>query len=530
MVCERRARFIVLLAIGLSAGRVALGQFALQGPGVVSGEFRVTTFATGLNFPVGMTELPDGSLLVAVSNGGAFSTTTSGSLIRLVDTDFDGVANLKQTLVSNVTGGRMTSVRRAGNLIAVTGQGATDPISFYRLGASPSDPLAFVGQLNFAYPGTWSHMHTSLLFREAPGQAGQYELYFQVGSELNNAKTTKTVGLSGLGLTATLAGDALHRVRISDNGSALTATQHTQIATGLRNPSGMAFHPQTGDFYIGENGIDGLVDINEPHSVDELNIIPAAQVGNSIPDFGFPGTYQQYRTGTTIGSSGVLPLVTFQPIPMPNGSEAEGISEIAFAPPSFPAALQGGLFAGFHGKFNLAGVANEENPVVFVNVSTGGYFHIVGNQETGIGHPDGFVSTNDTLYISDMSPTGALGAAQANTGQVYAIRSLVPELAGDYNADGAVDAGDYVVWRKFNNTLATLPNDSTIGTGPTDYDVWRANFGHVSGSGNGAAGGTAVPETGTIVLLLTAIAGLQLARVDGYRYRSANRATSQGSS
>ena len=61
------------------------------------------------------------------------------------------------------------------------------------------------------------------------------------------------------------------------------------------------------------------------------------------------------------GSGGVLPIETFQPIPMPSGSESEGISEIAFVPPSFPTALQGGLFAGFHGRFSLGGVANEEN-------------------------------------------------------------------------------------------------------------------------------------------------------------------------
>jgi hypothetical protein len=60
-------------------------------------------------------------------------------------------------------------------------------------------------------------------------------------------------------------------------------------------------------------------------------------------------------------------------------------------------------------------------------------------------------------------------------------------LAGDYNADGSVDAADYVVWRNmFGRSEGPLAAD---GTGPNgvrdgvvdqwDYDFWRANFGAV---------------------------------------------------
>ena len=503
-----RVRRFATLIIVLSVRQFAAAQFTLQGPGVNPGDFQVTTFATGLNFPVGMTGLADGSLLVATSNGGSFSSTTTGSLVRLADTDGDGVADVQQTLVSNVPGGRLTSVRRVGDLIAVTGQGQTNPISFYRTGASPSDPLTLVGQLILTYPiGGWSHATSSLLLRQAPGgQIGEYELYFQLGSDTNFAKTTRTVSLTGSpGFGATLAGDAIHRVRLMDNGTSIAALEHTQIATGLRNASGLMFHPQSGDFYIGENGIDGLVNINEPHSADELNVIQAADVGGTIENFGFPDTYEEYRTGVTVGSTGILPAVTFQPIPMPNGAESEGVNEIAFAPPEFPAALRNGLFAGFHGRFNFGGVQNEENPVVFVDLASGTYFHIVGNQEPAVGHPDGFHATHDTLYISDMSPTGALGAPQAGTGKIYAVRSLVPELPGDYNGDGAVDAADYVAWRKSEGTFHELLNDPIGGMiGSAHYDQWRANFGATAGSGSLAQ--AAAPEPGSAVLFFFGLA------------------------
>jgi glucose/arabinose dehydrogenase len=503
------------LAAVIGMMHVALAQFTLQGPGVRPADFRVTTFATGLNFPVGMTTLADGSVLVATSNGGSFSSTTSGSLIRLVDTNGDGAADVQQTLANSVAGGKLTSVRRVGDLIAVTGQGQSNPISFYRTGSSPGDPLTLVGQLTLTYSGgAWSHSPTSLLLRETPGAPGTYELYFQLGSDTNFARTTRTVALGGtLGLTATLAGDAVHRIKLSDLGAALTAIEHTQIATGLRNASGLAFHPQTGDFYIGENGIDGLININEPHSADELNVIPQAAVGGAIESFGFPDTYEQYRTGVTVGSTGILPLLTFQPIPMPDGSESEGVNEISFAPPEFPAALRHGLFAGFHGRFNLGGIQNEENPVVFVDLASQTYFQIIGNDEPAVGHLNGFLATHDTLYMADMSPTGALGAPQAGTGKIYAIRSLVPDLPGDYNNDGTVNAADYPLWRSSAGTFNELRNDPIGGMiGAAHYEQWRDHFGATAGAGSQHPAN--VPEAGAFAhLLMAGLAGFAYFRL-----------------
>ncbi|HEX2473625.1 MAG TPA: hypothetical protein VHK01_02700 [Lacipirellulaceae bacterium] len=528
----RRRLIVTTLVIAVGATRMGLAQFTLQGPGVNANDFRITTFATGLNFPVGMTGLADGSLLVATSNGGDFFGTTLGSLVRLADSNADGVADVRQTLVNNVPGGRLTSVRRAGDLIAVTGQGQNNPISFYRTGATPGDPLTFLGQLQLTYPsGSWLHPHSSLAFRASPSQEGEYELYFQLGSDRNFAETTRTVNLGGtLGLSATLAGDAIHRVRITDNGTAIAATEHTQIATGLRNASGLLFHPQTGDLFIGENGIDGLVNVNEPHSADELNVIPAEQLGESIADFGFPGTYQQYRTGTTVGSDGVLPLVAFQPIPMPDGIEAEGINEIAFTPAAFPSALRGGLFAGFHGKFSLGGLQNEENPVAFVNLATNSYFHIISNDEPGVGHLDGFHTAEDTLYISDMSPSGALGAAQAGTGRIYAIRSVVVELAGDYNGNGLVDAADFVVWRRTLGLTSQLAADGDRNgiVDPSDYEVWRQNFGGANDALLPLASNLSVPEPATVALAIISAACMLGARRTWVTWENVSRECQSG--
>jgi hypothetical protein len=77
--------------------------------------------------------------------------------------------------------------------------------------------------------------------------------------------------------------------------------------------------------------------------------------------------------------------------------------------------------------------------------------------------------------------------------------TVAVDLPGDHNRDGTVDAADYVAWRK-------LPN--SFGGDPDGYDDWQENFGS---SGPGAGGG-AVPEPASMLLVVWAIVGLAAAR------------------
>ena len=85
------------------------------------------------------------------------------------------------------------------------------------------------------------------------------------------------------------------------------------------------------------------------------------------------------------------------------------------------------------------------------------------------------------------------------------VLSVVPALAGDYNADGTVDVGDYVVWRKANGKVGHgIPADGT-GNGTVDADdlaIWRANFGATLSAGLGAT--AAVPEPASTILVFAA--------------------------
>jgi len=422
---------------------VTLGQpFALQGPAVNPDDFQITTFAEGLNYPVGMVELSDGSLLVGVSQGSF--TGSNSSLLRLADTDADGIADQQTILAANIPISSMSDVRLVDDLVFVTGQ--RQPIQIFRLGNRPTDPLANVGEIKLGYTaGGWLHPHSALAAVPSAATDDAVDLYFQVGSDRNFAETTRKVSFEGLGIERTpMNGDSVYRVTIVDTGTELIASDITQIATGLRNAAGLELD-ELGNLYLQDNGIDGFVDSNEPESADELNFIAAANLATEpIEDFGFPRNYIQYRSDEFLGGEGIVPLVAFQPIGDPlSGDESEGPNDIAFAPPGFPDYLNDGVFVTMHGRFSLGGVRNEENPLVFVDGGENTYFHFIGNDEPDIGHIDGLLSTQDTLYLADISSTGGFSAANNNQGVIYRIQSLVePGPLADRNADGVIDAAD----------------------------------------------------------------------------------------
>lgn len=401
--------------------------------------FQVTTFATGLAYPTSMTRLADGSLLVATNAGGPswlsnyIFASQSASLVRLVDADRNGVADgPAQTLASGLPG-LVSSVRRVGNLVVALSSGAGQKgITVLRTGSTVGSSLTEVGRLAFSFPGSFSHTSYGMAARPAAG--GGVEVYFNLGAKANDQSTpaSTTIGISttgGLALAsgpAAAAADSIYRVVLTDSGTSIAVSSPQQIAAGLRNAAGMTFDA-AGNLYLQDNGIDGAG--HTSLSADELNRIAAADLGTSVPNFGFAQTYIDYATGATIGpTEGVTPpLVAFRPL---DGEKSEGAVELAMAPSSFPADLAGGVFVPFSGKFNLGGVQNDENPLVFVDTATNTYFHFIANQL--LGHPNGVFATDDALYLTDLNYRGAFGGTSPEgvpadqEGVIYQI-TYVPE-------------------------------------------------------------------------------------------------------
>ncbi len=130
-------------------------------------------------------------------------------------------------------------------------------------------------------------------------------------------------------------------------------------------------------------------------------------------------------------------------------------------------------------------------------LSTGAFLHL------------NFISGSDvidSLFIDGLSqPAGIWGAVGSGApfssaritgaGRLQVTTFIRPPLAGDFNADGVVDAADYVVWR---NGLHVTYTDA-------DYNIWRTNFGSTSGSGASSSAAAAVPEPYSLFLLLLAV-------------------------
>jgi hypothetical protein len=111
----------------------------------------------------------------------------------------------------------------------------------------------------------------------------------------------------------------------------------------------------------------------------------------------------------------------------------------------------------------------------------------------------GITSPFDQVVLPDL-PAGL--AWELN----YAATSILLKIAasplpGDFNADGSVDAADYVVWRKSAGS-------------PAQYATWRTNFGAIAGAPSFAH--RAVPEPrGALLALLGLAAGIWRLRRGG---------------
>jgi hypothetical protein len=109
-----------------------------------------------------------------------------------------------------------------------------------------------------------------------------------------------------------------------------------------------------------------------------------------------------------------------------------------------------------------------------------------------------------------------------------------PAVPGDYNANGAVDAADYVVWRKRLGTSFQLSNE-VAGVTPgmvtqEDYAQWRARFGRTSGSGAGTSIGVLVPEPSTfayVVACMLWFCSVRMKALGAFGYHS-KRETGRG--
>ncbi len=413
---------ILAFVVSLPAFAAPIAPFTLNfsqagGPGSVSG----TVLDTGLDFSYGLSVGPGGSLLF-----GQTTTTNPAGLVYGTGPQATGSAWQlpglgngafgAPTQVAGSFAGMVTSVKSLSDGVMVVDSGAgaaggtgTRTMSFVSPGG------ATIGSIAFTYPSaiapSWEHSNGMSLV--VPGAGATSTIYFIVGSAADQAQTTATVSVSGMGLNnVSLNGDSVYSMTVqstSANSVQITSAPQ-QIATGLRNPFALSVNA-AGDLLIGDNGIDGLHSPNEL-GADTLKLIPASQIGKSVVDFGFPNSYVNFATGQYVNGdpTATPPLVAFTPKADSNGvlQNGEGISALAYLTPSEFSFVgnQGGVIATFHGNFDLGGTANYENAVFYYDFASGMLVPILDDQTPGVGHLDGVAVIGNNLFLEDMSTNG----------------------------------------------------------------------------------------------------------------------------
>lgn len=325
----------------------------------------------------------------------------------------------------------------------VVGNFADKTMTFLRAGNPVDRPMVAVADLQLNFPAAdWYHPTLGIAARAVPDSPGFFDLVFNAGSQFNGSPSTSQVtlrpgpkGIAGLS-PMQIPADSLYSVRL-DARTDLRVVKVTRIVSGIRNVMAMGFHPITGDFYFADNAIDGPnPDGDEPPQADELNRLSASEFGTLI-DFGFPTCYIQYRTGSLVGSGCRQPLSAFQPIPAGSRQESEGPAAFAFAPLRFPQGFNHGLFVGFSGK-GSTGPSNEENAIVFHDLSADSNLHFTESGQSGVGRFLSLFADADSLYASDF-----------NEGVIYRISP-----AQTTSAVPAISAGGIVNAASFSPALA----------------------------------------------------------------------------
>jgi endonuclease I len=107
------------------------------------------------------------------------------------------------------------------------------------------------------------------------------------------------------------------------------------------------------------------------------------------------------------------------------------------------------------------------------------------------------VGTFSATYTLNFSDENLIGAQNKS---LTLILTGSVRLAGDFDGNGTVDAGDYVIWqRTFGQSVAAAyagaDGDGNLTVDDADFDVWRAHFGDSApASGTGSLGKAPVPE------------------------------------
>ena len=318
-----------------------------EGRGPVAPEgFEVDAFGTDLDSPRWLYVLPNGDVLVAEARTlpksdrpaemqeglvAAGSVGVSPNRITLLrDADGDGTAEVRETFLENLN--QPFGMALVGDELYVANTDGV--VRFpYREGQTRIDAP---GELILPLPaGGYNNHWTRNIIASPDGQ----KLYVSVGSASN-------VGEYGMDEEIRRA----NILEINPDGSG-----EKVFASGLRNPNGMDWAPETGALWTAVNERDGLGDDLVPDYI------------TSVRDSGFYGwPYSYYGQNEDPRRAGERPDLVARAI-VPDyalGSHTASLGLVFYDGGSFPERYRGGAFVGQRGSWNRSEFSGYK--VVFV--------------------------------------------------------------------------------------------------------------------------------------------------------------------
>ena len=323
---------------------------------VAAAGFRVQAFASGLDHPRWLYRLPNGDILVAETNappkpegqsGGlrgwvqglfqkkAGAAAPSADRITLLrDADGDGVAEMKTALLENLTS--PFGMALVGDTLYVANADAVVAFPYQtgqtRITAAPRR----IADL----PAGRNHHWTKSMVASADGA----RLYVGVGSNSN---------IADHGMAEEAGRAAIHEIDIATGADRV-------FASGLRNPVGLAWQPDSGKLWVSVNERDELGN----------DLVPDYMT--SVTDGGFYGwPWSYYGQIVDARVEPVNPEMVVRALKPDYALGAHTASlGLTFGDGAlFPARYRGGAFVGQHGSWNRA--PRNGYRVIFVPFAAG---------------------------------------------------------------------------------------------------------------------------------------------------------------
>lgn len=243
------------------------------------------------------------------------SRRDQGDVIMLKDTDGDGVADAPPVPVAHRPGAHGLAIHEGKLYLATVKELFSAPIN-------PDGTLGELTMLVGDLPDGGQHPNRTLAF----GPDGM--LYLSAGSTCNACNETNPE-------SATI-------LRSSPDGKSRTI-----FARGLRNTIGFAWHPQTGELWGMDHGIDYLGDDVQP---EELNLIRKGK------QYGWPHVFADGSINPQSTPPGEISKEQWkrmsEPMALGYTAHAAPMQMVFYTGPQFPADYRGDAFVTMRGSWN----------------------------------------------------------------------------------------------------------------------------------------------------------------------------------